>query len=64
MREDGGFNVIKKAIEKLRLHHKEHISAYGDGNERRLTGNHETANMHTFSWVSCICLNPSVVTSF
>ncbi|KAL8120505.1 glutamine synthetase nodule isozyme-like [Apium graveolens] len=50
MREDGGFNVIKEAIEKLRLRHKEHISAYGDGNERRLTGNHETANMHTFSW--------------
>lgn len=63
MREDGGFNVIKKAIEKLRLRHTEHISAYGDGNERRLTGNHETASIHTFSWVSCIYLNPLVVTS-
>lgn len=50
MREDGGFEVIKKAIEKLGLRHKEHISAYGEGNERRLTGRHETADIHTFSW--------------
>ncbi|KAL8157832.1 glutamine synthetase cytosolic isozyme 2-like [Apium graveolens] len=50
MREDGGFEVIKKAIEKLGLRHKEHISAYGQGNERRLTGRHETADIHTFSW--------------
>ncbi|KAL1803613.1 hypothetical protein ACET3Z_032260 [Daucus carota] len=50
MREDGGFDVIKKAIEKLGLRHKEHISAYGEGNERRLTGHHETADIHTFSW--------------
>ncbi|XP_058071212.1 uncharacterized protein LOC131220278 [Magnolia sinica] len=51
MRDDGGINVIKKAIEKLGLQHKEHISAYGEGNERRLTGHHETANILTFSWV-------------
>lgn len=55
MREDGGFDVIMKAIEKLGLRHKEHMSAYGDGNERRLTGKHETSNMHTFSWVSRLC---------
>jgi len=23
---------------------------YGEGNERRLTGHHETASMHKFSW--------------
>ena len=23
---------------------------YGEGNERRLTGKHETADIHTFSW--------------
>ena len=28
--------------------HREHIAAYGEGNERRLTGRHETANMATF----------------
>ncbi|KAL4347119.1 hypothetical protein GQ457_17G004970 [Hibiscus cannabinus] len=50
MRNDGGIDVIKKAIEKLGLRHKEHISAYGEGNERRLTGRHETADINTFSW--------------
>lgn len=51
MREDGGFEVIKKAILNLSLRHKDHISAYGEGNERRLTGKHETADINTFSWV-------------
>ncbi|EHA8591058.1 hypothetical protein COCNU_scaffold032179G000020 [Cocos nucifera] len=51
MRSDGGIDVIKKAIEKLGLKHKEHIAAYGEGNERRLTGHHETADINTFSWV-------------
>jgi hypothetical protein len=51
MRNDGGFEVIKKAIGKLQLKHKEHIAAYGEGNERRLTGRHETADINTFSWV-------------
>jgi hypothetical protein len=51
MRNEGGFEVIKKAIEKLGLKHKEHIAAYGEGNERRLTGRHETADINTFSWV-------------
>lgn len=52
MREKGGYQVIKKAIEKLGLRHKEHIAAYGEGNERRLTGRHETADIDTFVWVS------------
>ncbi|WRX21809.1 Glutamine synthetase [Theobroma cacao] len=50
MREDGGYEVIKKAILNLSLRHQEHISAYGEGNERRLTGKHETASIDTFSW--------------
>ena len=57
MREDGGYEVIKKAIINLSLRHKEHISAYGEGNERRLTGKHETANINTFSWVRIKMLN-------
>lgn len=52
MRADGGYEVIKKAIEKLGLRHKEHIAAYGEGNERRLTGRHETADINTFLWVN------------
>lgn len=54
MRNEGGLEVIKKAIEKLGLKHKEHIAAYGEGNERRLTGKHETADIHNFSWVNLI----------
>lgn len=54
MRNEGGLEVIKKAIEKLGLKHKEHIAAYGEGNERRLTGKHETADIHNFSWVTQI----------
>ncbi|OAE23439.1 hypothetical protein AXG93_961s1390 [Marchantia polymorpha subsp. ruderalis] len=50
MRREGGFRVIKDAIEKLEKRHKAHIAAYGEGNERRLTGKHETASMNTFSW--------------
>uniref|UniRef100_A0A0D9WAM6 Glutamine synthetase n=1 Tax=Leersia perrieri TaxID=77586 RepID=A0A0D9WAM6_9ORYZ len=50
MREDGGFEVIKKAILNLSLRHDLHISAYGEGNERRLTGLHETASIDNFSW--------------
>eukprot|EP00252_Welwitschia_mirabilis_P017954 TRINITY_DN40084_c0_g1_i1.p1 TRINITY_DN40084_c0_g1~~TRINITY_DN40084_c0_g1_i1.p1 ORF type:complete len:357 (+),score=17.81 TRINITY_DN40084_c0_g1_i1:70-1140(+) len=50
MRSEGGYEVIKKAIEKLGLRHEKHISAYGEGNERRLTGRHETASIHQFSW--------------
>lgn len=55
--------MIKKAIEKLKLRHKEHISAYGEGNERRLTGQHETANIDAFSWVR-INLNCNFPTTF
>ncbi|XP_057755730.1 probable inactive purple acid phosphatase 1 [Arachis stenosperma] len=36
--EDDGYEVIKKAIINLSLGHKEHIIAYGEGNERKLTG--------------------------
>ncbi|CAI9281713.1 unnamed protein product [Lactuca saligna] len=39
----------KKAILNLSLCHSDHISAYGEGNERRLTGKHEAANNNTFS---------------
>nr|GEU38953.1 glutamine synthetase [Tanacetum cinerariifolium] len=50
MREEGGYEIIKNAIEKLGLRHKEHIAAYGEGNERRPTGRHETADINTFKW--------------
>jgi glutamine synthetase len=50
MRKDGGYAAIIKAIEKLEAKHLEHIAVYGEGNERRLTGAHETAAIDKFSY--------------
>jgi len=52
MREDkeGFKKYILPAIEKLEAAHEEHIAAYGEGNEKRLTGAHETAAIDQFSW--------------
>jgi len=50
MRQDGGYDAIIKAIEKLGAKHEEHIAVYGKGNERRLTGAHETAPINQFSY--------------
>jgi len=49
MREKGGYAVIEKAIAKLGNKHDEHIKLYGEHNELRLTGKHETASIHNFS---------------
>merc|ERR1712087_60390 len=43
-------SVIEQAIRKLGAKHQEHIAAYGEGNERRLTGAHETASIDSFSY--------------
>jgi len=48
MREEGGYKIILEAIEKLSKKHDEHIALYGEGNEKRLTGKHETASIKTF----------------
>jgi len=50
MREEGGLEIIKKAIYKLGAKHAEHIAIYGEGNELRLTGKHETASIENFSF--------------
>lgn len=50
MRNPGGFDLIILAVEKLGKKHKEHIAMYGKGNERRLTGAHETAPIDKFSY--------------
>lgn len=50
MREDGGFKFIEEALKKLELSHKEDIRFFGDHNERRLTGIHETSSMENFTW--------------
>jgi len=50
MRAEGGMTVIEEALKKLEAKHDLHIQMYGEGNDRRLTGLHETADMKTFSW--------------
>ena len=42
------FEEIQKQIAKLEKRHAVHIASYGEGNERRLTGKHETSSMHDF----------------
>jgi glutamine synthetase len=48
--EGTGWDAIQEQIKKLEKNHAKHIAAYGEGNERRLTGKHETSSMHDFSW--------------
>jgi len=50
MRNDGGYEIIKDACEKLGKNHQKHIRLYGEGNERRLTGNCETNSIDSFKW--------------
>jgi glutamine synthetase len=50
MRAKGGIKVIEQACEKLRPRHKEHLAVYGAGNEKRLTGLHETRHIDSFEW--------------
>jgi len=50
MRKPNGYSEIIAAIEKLSTKHDEHIKVYGVGNERRLTGAHETAPIDKFSY--------------
>jgi len=49
MREPGGMKHMEVAIEKLSKRHNEHILVYGDDNEMRLTGRHETGHISAFS---------------
>lgn len=42
--------VIEAMIEKLSKRHNEHIAVYGDDNDLRLTGRHETGHIGKFSY--------------
>ena len=50
MRAPGGLKVIESCMPKLEKRHKEHIAVYGEHNELRLTGKHETSDMNKFSF--------------
>jgi len=50
MREAGGIDVIKKVCEAFGKVAEEHIKAYGEGNDKRLTGKHETCSIRDFKY--------------
>jgi len=50
MREEGGMKYIEEAMKKLEKRHVEHIKVYGEGNELRMTGAHETSSLDKFTW--------------
>lgn len=50
MRVEGGMKHIEAAIKKLESRHKEHILVYGEGNDLRLTGKHETGAIDNFTY--------------
>ena len=50
MRAEGGYDAIMSAIQKLEERHGEHMAVYGSGNDKRMTGLHETADFDTFSY--------------
>jgi glutamine synthetase len=50
MRVPGGLKIINEACEKLGKRHQAHIKQYGEGNERRLTGRHETNSIDDFAY--------------
>ena len=45
-----GMQYIHDMMAKFATKHNLHISVYGDDNQKRLTGHHETSNCHTFSY--------------
>jgi glutamine synthetase len=49
-RSDGGIEEIHRCIEKLEDKHSEHIKVYGESNDKRLTGIHETSSYTQFSF--------------
>lgn len=50
MREDGGLQEIKIALEKLKNRHKTHMENYGEENILRMIGIHETSDYYKFTW--------------
>lgn len=43
-------DYINDMMERFAAKHKLHISLYGEDNEKRLTGHHETSSCETFSF--------------
>lgn len=49
-RNEGGINVIRDYMAKLEAKHNEHMLVYGEGNNIRMTGAHETASYNKFTY--------------
>jgi len=45
-----GMKYIEDMMEKFSAKHLLHISLYGEGNDKRLTGQHETSSSTEFNW--------------
>jgi glutamine synthetase len=52
----GGYDVILEHCKKLGKTHALHIAAYGEGNERRLTGKHEVSCSISVSFLNDLCV--------
>jgi len=50
MRNSNGLEKIIECMKKLELKHQEHIDVYGDDNDERLTGKHETSDLNKFTY--------------
>ena len=50
LRNAGNKDVYEAVCEAFRPVAKEHIAVYGEFNDQRLTGLHETASIHDFSY--------------
>lgn len=50
LRDVGGQAYIEALCQGFEPFHQDHLAVYGAGNERRLTGEHETASIENFSW--------------
>ena len=42
--------MINECMPRMAKQHKQHIFLYGEGNEHRLTGTHETSSIEEFSY--------------
>lgn len=50
MRQSGGFDVIMNAVNKLGEKHLDHMKSYGENNDKRMSGLHETSKYDEFSY--------------
>ena len=50
MREQGSEALFESIMERARASHREDVTAYGSGNQARMTGQHETSDYDEFSY--------------